>query len=105
MRSERTQIQLSGGASGLDIRHENRPMHSLTSVDCGAPYTKLACFRADVRSGKEELYRGLSKAVTVAVLFGFLHDSFRSKLAKQGQRGSESEGARLSIEEAVNSGS
>ena len=58
-----------------------------------------------VRSGKEKLYRGLSQAVTVAVLFVILHDSFRSKLAKQGQRGSESEGARLSIEEAVNSGS
>lgn len=61
------------------------------------------CFRADVRSGKEELYRGLSQAVTVAVLFVILHDSFRSKLAKQGQRGSESEGARLSIEEALSS--
>jgi len=70
----------------------------LTSVDCGAPYTKLVSERM---SGKEELYRGLSQAVTVAVLFVILHDSFRSKLAKQGQRGSESEGARLSIEEST----
>ena len=56
MRSERTQIQLSGGASGLDIRHENRPMHSLTSR-CAI---HQACFRADVRSGKEEFYRSSS---------------------------------------------
>jgi len=37
-----------------------------------------------VRSRKEEFYRGLSQAVTVVILFGFLRDSFRSKLAKRG---------------------
>ncbi|KAF4349919.1 hypothetical protein G4B88_002341 (mitochondrion) [Cannabis sativa] len=62
VRSERTQIQLSGGASGLDIRHENRPMHSLTSVDCGAPYTKLVSERmsgVERKSSTEDLVKQL----------------------------------------------
>ena len=44
--------------NGLDIRHENRPMHSLTSVDCGAPYTKLVSERmsgVERKSSTEDL--------------------------------------------------